>query len=67
MYMQQLNPSNNKNFWKAIKYLSKKNSPPTVLSWNRVDASTSAEKAAMLNTFLANASIIPYLPLTFQI
>jgi len=37
--MQRLNPSNDKKFWKA-KYLTKKSSPPPVLSLNGVDAST---------------------------
>ena len=52
-FMQGLNlsPSNKKKFWKAVKNLTKKNSPPPVLSWNGVDASTSTEKATMLNAF----------------
>ena len=66
MYIQGLNPSDKKEFWKATKFLTKKNSPPPVLSRNGVDASTSAEKAAMLNTFFAKSIIRIITPILLQ-
>jgi len=44
---------------------NQKNPPSPVLSWNGVDSSTSAEKAAMLNTFFGKCFNNSLPPLAF--
>ena len=50
-YMQGLDPSDKKKFWKTAKHLTKKNSSPPVLSRNGSVTSSNVEKADMLNSF----------------
>ena len=50
-YMQGLDPSDKKKFWKTVKHLIKKPSSPPVLSRNGSVTSSNVEKADMLNSF----------------
>ena len=56
LYMQGLDPSYKKKFWKTVKHLTKKPFSPPVLSGNGSVASSNVEKADMLNSFLVNVS-----------
>ena len=53
-YFQKLNPKNPKEFWKAIKYLSKKQSSiPILTDEDGKEAATGLQKADMLNSFFS--------------
>ena len=53
-YFQKLNPKNPKEFWKAIKYLSKKQSSiPTLVDEDGKEAANGLQKANMLNSFFS--------------
>ena len=65
-YMRRLIPYNKNEFWKAVKYLTKRQSPPAILSHNGTVASTSLEKASMLNTFFGDCLNHCVSPLDFQ-
>ena len=63
-YFKTLNPSNKKQFWKAIKLLTKQKSTIPTLSQNGVSASTDLTKATMLNEHFSscfNSAVPPYL------
>ena len=51
-YIRGLNPADKKKFWKAVKFLTKKNTAIPELSQDGITASNGVEKANMLNTFL---------------
>jgi len=53
LFFQNLNPHNNKQFWKATKYLRKQTSSIPTLSHNNVTTSTDQDKANMLNSFFS--------------
>ncbi len=64
-YFKNVNPSNKKEFWKAIKHLSKQKSSIPSLSLNGVTASTDSAKATMLNNFFFscfNSAVPPLCP-----
>ena len=65
-YMRRLIPYDKNEFWKALKYLTKRQSPPAILSHNGTVASTSLEKASMLNTFFGDCFNHCVSPLDFQ-
>ena len=52
-FFQNLNPHNNKQFWKAMKYLRKQTSSIPNLSYNNVVSSMDQEKANMLNDYFS--------------
>ena len=52
-FFKNLNPSNPKQFWKTVKYLNKQQSTIPVLHHQGVTASSSTEKANMLNNFFS--------------
>ena len=56
LFFQNLNPQNNKQFWKAMKYLRKQTSSIPNLSYNNVMSSMDQEKANMLNDYSQSAS-----------
>ena len=60
-YMQRLDLSDKKKFWKTVKHLTKKPSYPLVLSRNGSVASSNVEKADMLNSFFGEC-LNQYLP-----
>ena len=64
-YFEKLNPKKPKEFWRAIKYLKKKQSTiPTLTNMAGETASTGNQKANMLNNFFSqcfNRSIPPLL------
>ena len=53
LFFQNLNPHNNKQFWKAMKYLRKQTSSIPNLSYNNVVSSMDQEKANMLNDYFS--------------
>jgi len=53
LFFQSLNCHNNKQFWKAKKYLRKQISSIPTLSHNNVTSSTDQDKANMLNSFFS--------------
>ena len=61
LYMQGLDLSDKKKFWKTVKHLTKKPSSPPVLSRNGSVASSNVEKADMLNSFFGEC-LNQYLP-----
>ena len=65
--MRRLYPYDKNEFWKAVKYLTKRKSPPPILSHNGTVASTSLEKASMLNTFFGYCFNHRVSPLDFQV
>ena len=65
-YMRRLNSYDKNEFWKAVKHLTKRKSPPPILSHNGTVASTSVEKASMLNTFFGDCFNHRVSPLDFQ-
>ena len=53
-YFQNIDPKNPKEFWKLIKYLSKKQSSiPTLIDENGSEALTGLQKADVLNNFFS--------------
>lgn len=53
-YFQKINPKKPKEFWKAVKYLSKQQSSiPTLMDEDGNEAFTGAQKADMLNKFFS--------------
>ena len=53
LFFQNLNPHNNKQFWKAMKYLRKQSSSIPNLSYNNVVSTMDQEKANMLNDYFS--------------
>ena len=54
-YFQKINPKKPKEFWRAIKYLSKRQSSiPTLADEDGNEALTGSQKADMLNKFFSN-------------
>ena len=53
LFFQNLNPHNNKQFWKAMKYLHKQTSSIPNLSYNNAVSSMDQEKANMLNDYFS--------------
>ena len=61
-YFKKLNPKNPKEFWRAVKFLNKKQSSIPTLSKDSCEASTGREKANLLNTYFSecfNHSVLP--------
>ena len=52
-YFKKLNPRNPKEFWRAVKFLNKKQSSIPTLSKDSCVASTGPEKANLLNTYFS--------------
>ncbi len=50
-YFRKLNPSNTKQFWKAVKYLNKGSSSVPVLTHNNVTHDSDEATANVLNSF----------------
>ena len=63
-YLQQLDPRNKKQFWKAVKILSNQQSTIPTLSHQGTTAESDREKATMLNDFFSTCfnKAIPPLP-----
>ena len=61
-YFKELNPKNPKEFWRAVKFLNKKQSSIPTLSKDSCVASTGPEKANLLNAYISecfNRSVPP--------
>ena len=61
-FFKKLNPRNPKEFWRAVKFLNKKQSSIPTLSSDSCEASTGPEKANLLNIFFSkcfNQSVPP--------
>ena len=61
-YFKKLNPKNPKEFWRAVKFLNKKQSSIPTLSKDSCEATTGPEKANLLNTYFSecfNHSVQP--------
>ena len=67
LYMQGLDPSDKKKFWKMVKHLTKKPSSPPVLSRYESVASSNVEKADMLNSFFGECLNQSLPPLDFSV
>ena len=52
-YFQTLNPKDNKQFWKAVKYLNKQQSTIPTLHYQDTVAESNFEKASLLNEFFS--------------
>ena len=64
-YFQRLNPKDQKQFWKAIKYLNKQQSSIPTLHYQDTAAESNSEKANLLNEFFSacfNRDIPPLSP-----
>ena len=65
-YIRGLNPADKKKFWKAVKFLTEKNTTIPELSQDGITASNSAEKANMLNMFFGKCFNHSLPPLGFS-
>ena len=63
-YFKNLNPRDSKNFWKAVKYLSKQQSTIPTLQHGEQTANTDLQKAELLNTFFSTTFNKSHPPLT---
>ena len=55
-YFQSLSPHDSKQFWKSLKYVSKKETSIPLLSHNNTTATTDIQKANMLNEYFATCA-----------
>ena len=65
-YFENLNTSNNKQFWRAVKYLNRQQSTIPVLNYQDTVAESNLQKATTLNEFFAtcfNKDVPPLSPL----
>ena len=56
-YFRKLNPKDSKKFWKAVKFLNKKQKSIPTLTLGDTTASTDREKANLLNSFFHSSTI----------
>ena len=63
-YFDELNPRDKKKFWKSVKYPKRKQTFIPVLTHGDTVASTSSEKAAMLNKIFSDCFNLSQPPLT---
>lgn len=63
-YLAQLNPRDPKSFWKTVKFLNKNQNTIPTLSQGDIVASTSTDKANMLNEFFSSCFNTDFPPLT---
>lgn len=66
-YIQGLNPSDKKKFWKAVKFLTKKTTSIPELSHDGTTASSGTKKADMLNMFFGKCFNHSLPPLDFPV
>ena len=60
-YFKNLNPSNKKCFWKAVKYLNKQQSTIPTLTYQDTTAQCDSEKASLINEFSQHVSTVIFL------